>query len=160
MLKSYSPTQEERMLAALAHASVILFQFSGIGLILLWMFQRRKSAYVSFHALQALGYQIISYWVWMSVALLAPFIAIATIILEISLAAANGGMNENFMPIGSFLFPFSFMILFFGIFLLIFGVGMFGALMTFMGRDFRYPFLGGRLEKYLFVPEGDEAGAQ
>ncbi len=56
------PTQDERLMAALAHASIILGPFtSGVGgivaALVIWLTQREKSKYVAFQALQAVAYQ-------------------------------------------------------------------------------------------------------
>jgi uncharacterized Tic20 family protein len=56
------PTNDERTLAALAHASIVLNTTGLIGLVavaLIWATQRERSAYVRGHAIQALGYQVL-----------------------------------------------------------------------------------------------------
>lgn len=59
---STNHTSDEKMYAALAHGSVIFSFLGSIGPILVWLFQRNKSKYASFHALQAMGFQVISFW--------------------------------------------------------------------------------------------------
>jgi uncharacterized Tic20 family protein len=54
------PSDDERMLAALAHASIIMNGFSGGGIIAaaaIWATQRGRSPFVARHALQALLFQ-------------------------------------------------------------------------------------------------------
>src|SRR5215510_8025625 len=54
------PTEDERVLAALAHASIVanVANLAGmIGTALIWTMQRDRSPYVRAHALQALVYQ-------------------------------------------------------------------------------------------------------
>ncbi len=53
------PNQEERIMAALSHGSVVLFGAGVIAAIVLWVTQKEKSAYVAFQALQATVYQMI-----------------------------------------------------------------------------------------------------
>jgi hypothetical protein len=58
--------QNDRLLAAASHASILLGLFtSGIGGILaalvIWLVNREKSAYVAFQALQALVYQVVTF---------------------------------------------------------------------------------------------------
>jgi hypothetical protein len=56
-----STSQHERVLAALAHGSILLAAAFGVGgivaALLIWLLQRGKSAYVAAQALQALDYQ-------------------------------------------------------------------------------------------------------
>jgi uncharacterized Tic20 family protein len=54
------PSDDERMLAAMAHASIIMNAFSGGGIIaaaVIWATQRGRSPFVAHHALQALLFQ-------------------------------------------------------------------------------------------------------
>lgn len=54
------PSDDERMLAALAHASIIMNSISGGGIVaaaVIWATQRHRSAFVARHALQALLFQ-------------------------------------------------------------------------------------------------------
>src|SRR5215210_4624103 len=54
------PTEDERILAALAHASIVANVVNLAGMIatsLIWTIQRERSPYVRAHALQALVYQ-------------------------------------------------------------------------------------------------------
>ena len=58
-------TSDERTLAALAHASALLnFVLGGFGGIIaaaiIWLTHKEKSAWVAFHGLQSLVFQIIS----------------------------------------------------------------------------------------------------
>jgi len=59
--------QEERVLAGLAHGSVLLGPLTnGVGgivtTLVVWLIQRDKSAYVAFQALQALVYQVVAFF--------------------------------------------------------------------------------------------------
>ena len=70
MSEQYSTTQDERLWAALAHASVLLSLVTGglggIGAALvIWVAQRGKSAYVAAQALQAAVYQVVTFIVTM-----------------------------------------------------------------------------------------------
>ena len=58
--------QEERMLAALAHGSVLFAPLTnGVGgivtALVIWLIKRDKSPYVAFQALQALVYQVATF---------------------------------------------------------------------------------------------------
>ncbi|NJO04683.1 MAG: DUF4870 domain-containing protein [Chloroflexaceae bacterium] len=54
-------TEDERLLAALAHAGILLNGFNLLGIVgatLIWFVQRNQSEYIARHALQALAYQV------------------------------------------------------------------------------------------------------
>lgn len=53
------PTQDERIMAALAHVTVIWPTLGMIAPIVIWGTQREKSPFVGFQALQAAAYQFI-----------------------------------------------------------------------------------------------------
>jgi len=86
-----TPSPEERVWAVLAHLSALAF---GMGLILPvigWAEQRRKSKYVAYQCLQALGYQTLGYTVW----LLGYLLFIAVIIVVMMVVAIVAPKNEN-----------------------------------------------------------------
>lgn len=138
------PNSDERILAALAHGSVFLSFLGPIGPLIVWITQRRKSKYASFHAMQAMGFQVITFWLWIFLSALLPFLFL--ILFFIGIFAF--GNSDNFE-----IFPIVFQVLFFigifgiwGIYLL---VGLVGAGFSIAGKNFRYPLLGNWLEKYL-----------
>ncbi|RJP54501.1 MAG: DUF4870 domain-containing protein [Anaerolineaceae bacterium] len=141
---SPSTTSEERLLVALAHGSVILSFFGPIVPALVWTFQRRKSPYVAFHALQAIGYQMLTFWVGMAAYLLFVLVFMLIAIPLMGFAASNSRFEMTpFILQGSmFFFMFGFM----GIYVLF---GIVGAVSCLLDKDFKYPILGKWLEKYL-----------
>ena len=48
-----SPTQDERVMAAVAHATIIFSAVGLIGPLIIWGTQREKSPFLAFQALQA-----------------------------------------------------------------------------------------------------------
>ena len=63
MSEKVTVTQDEKVLAGLAHGSILLGVFtSGFGgmiaALVIWLVQKEKSPYVAFQALQALIYQV------------------------------------------------------------------------------------------------------
>lgn len=52
------PSQDERVMSALAHGAAIIYFMGLIAPIVIWATQREKSAYVRFQALQAVAYQL------------------------------------------------------------------------------------------------------
>jgi uncharacterized Tic20 family protein len=141
----HPPTQDERIMAALAHVAVLLPLMGVIAPILIWATQREKSSYVAFQSLQALAYQLIM--------ILAFFVGMACymasffgMFLFIPFSSSGGSAQP---PGWLFVFP-----------LLIFGAifvggaifmlyGLIGAAMTLQGKHFRYVFLGHTVERYL-----------
>jgi uncharacterized Tic20 family protein len=147
---SARPTSDERLMAALAHGSVLFSLFGPIGPVLVWISQRRKSAYASFHALQAMGYQMLFFWVGIAVALL---VVLLWACLLIPIMASLGADSRRFelAPLAFEGFFFLFMFLFWGLY---FAGGAVGAILCLRGREFHYPYLGKRLATYLAYDPG------
>lgn len=139
------PTSDEKMMAALAHGSVLLSFLGPIVPVIFWSSQRRKSEYVRFHALQALGYQVISFWFWMF-AIFGIVVLSMIIVIPLSVLIERHSSDTSFFPF--IIQPFIFIGIF-GVFGLYFLLGFIGAVFSFLGRDFRYPLLGNWLERYL-----------
>lgn len=134
------PNDDERMLAALAHASIIanLFNLAGMfAAMLIWSTQRERSEYVRVHALQALLYQGLAL-----LAGLALMIFWGLCLLVSLLPAAVRPDLYRSSP------PNSFWIALLGLVVpLSFGAaatlyGLYGAYQTYRGRPFRYPIAG------------------
>lgn len=140
-----TPTTEERIWTILSHLSALSF---GMGIVLPivgWSDQRRKSSYASFQCLQALGYQSLGFTVWVLAYLLA-LVMVLTFVVVMSFQAEQAGKDFN---------PFSgpgtttIFVLFFGLLALYCIVPIVAAIACATGKDFRYPFLGNRLARYL-----------
>jgi uncharacterized Tic20 family protein len=114
--------------------------------MLVWTNQRKKSPYVAFQAMQAMGYQMVFFWIGMAVGLIFMLLYICVIgPLLITLIEKA----PNSPPYSVFLFEGGLMLLMFtGMGLYMIG-GIYGAIRCFMNQDFRYPMLGRRLETYL-----------
>jgi uncharacterized Tic20 family protein len=138
-------TTEDRIWTVLAHLSALSF---GMGILLPvvgWSDQRRKSSYASFQCLQALGYQSVGFTVWVLSYLV--IIILGSIVLLATLGS-NNGSEENLNALqgpGAIVFS----ILLFGLFALYFVLPIIAAAACALGRDFRYPFMGDRLARYL-----------
>lgn len=146
------PTSDEKVLAALAHASVIFAFFGPIGPTLIWAFQRTKSKYVRFHALQAMGYQALTFWLWF---IGGVFFIFGGFFLLAILGGIWAASDPAFSDPG--LFPFIIQPILimgmFGIWGLFFLVGIIGAVFCIIDRDFHYPLIGRWLKGKLFRPE-------
>ncbi len=145
-------TSNERILAALAHSSVLLSFFGPIVPALVWIIQRRKSRFVSFQALQAMGYQSLLLWVGLSIVLIGllvflfsgfPLAAQESLALE---AIGDSLLTQRAMLFQNILY---------GAWAMLCLPGIIGAVMCALGREFRYPILGNRLGTFLkFDAEG------
>jgi uncharacterized Tic20 family protein len=159
-------TQDERIMAALAHASVILPFWGIIGAIVVWATQREKSRFVGFQALQAGVYQLAlilggmlcfacymcSMFATFPLAfLLAPAGILAAEATQ-GPAEAGGAIGGVLAMLTSF-FPFCIL----GLLVLLGFVyilyALYGAAQVLQGRDFRYVIIGRRLERYLSQEE-------
>ncbi len=135
------PAVEERVWSVLTHLSALAM---GMGLILPvlgWAEQRRKSKYVAFQSLQALGYQTLGYTVWVIAGLLAAVVSIFLLLLNMDDALRSEAALTSWM-IGHFSLTFALL----GLYYIL---PVIAALACALGKDFRYPFMGTRLAKYL-----------
>jgi uncharacterized Tic20 family protein len=147
MSEQVSPKKDERVLASLAHGSIIFGPFTnGIGgivaALVIWVTQKEKSAYAAAQALQALVYQVVTFaiaglawccWglMWMAL-ILGPL-------------AINPEAYDQAPPAGMWV----------GLILLIVPIaiggltilyGLWGAARCWGGHDFRYAIIGNWLE--------------
>jgi len=139
------PSAEERIWAVMAHLSALAM---GIGIpfpIVGWSQNRRKSNYVSFHSLQALGYQTLVYTIWILVALVAVVVQILDTLAKLIVAAESGADLDSLtrMVTGGH-FPLMFLLV--GVY---YALPVIAAIACAFGMDFRYPIMGKRLAQYL-----------
>jgi uncharacterized protein len=133
-------TSDERTMAAMAHGSAILNMFAGVGGLIaasvIWLTQKEKSAWVGFHALQALLFQ--------GVVLAGTVLVVALVWIV--------GFAVSFATVGfGTIVAVPVMILsFFVAFLVLAGVvvyGVYGAYQIYQGREFRYIWIGNWLQQ-------------
>lgn len=142
------PSTEERVWAVLAHLSALAM---GMGLLLPiigWSESRRKSNYTSFQCLQALGYQTLGYTIWILTTLVVVVVSSVAAIAEL-VNATN--LEEEAMRVASAHTGLSFV--FIGIY---FVLPIVAGITCALGRDFRYPFMGKRLARYLGYDQNGE----
>ncbi|MEJ2209819.1 MAG: DUF4870 domain-containing protein [Anaerolineae bacterium] len=145
------PNQEERIMAALAHGSVVLFGMGIVAAIVLWVTQKEKSRYVAFQALQAIAYHVAGFAIfvvgmgcWLALYFVS-FIPLMTTPEESGGAALWIFLAATFLM----LVPFAQM----GLWIL---GGAWGAVRALQGREFRYVVIGRYLERWLDQPTADE----
>lgn len=141
-LSSTHPTSDERILAALAHASILLSVVtSGLGgivaALVIWLVQRDRSRYVAFQALQATIYQLVGTIVLGALALCWAL----TIPISLIPAMINPSAYRDAPP------PTLWIALALGCIPFFIGViwtlyGLWGGLRAWSGTDFRYPVIG------------------
>ena len=143
MSQEATVSRDERVLAGLAHGSILLGVFSnGVGgivaALVIWLIQKEKSAYVAAQALQAMVYQVATFiltmivwccWVALFLMLLLPPVM------------ANPEAYEYAPPPGLWLGLFS-MFIPFAIWGLTILYGLWGAVRCLGGHDFKYALIG------------------
>ena len=132
--KIYS--QEERLMAALSHGSILV---SGMGIVvaaIVWLTQKEKYPYAAAQAKQAtvfqvitMGFVVVSWLVWGVL-----FSLILAILLPNNPEALETGFGFWFLMV-SWIVPLLLM----GLWWL---YGVWGAIRTWQGRDFRYALIG------------------
>lgn len=143
-----SAIQDERVMAAIAHATVIFSAVGLIGPLIIWGTQKEKSPFVAFQALQAAAYQFLL--------LLGGLLAGALYMCSFLSLPVTALLSLPFDERAALCFPFLGFSCTFGVLFLLMlawlayvGYGLFAAVSVLQGNDFRYVFLGPRLERYL-----------
>jgi uncharacterized Tic20 family protein len=148
------PTPDERILAALAHITILVPLMGVIAPILIWVTQKDKSRYVGFQALQAVVFQLLLVLTWF----LGMGCYMASFFISFIGMAGFGAGNPSSTPTSSpgevfgvvwVLIPF----LVFGLMILA-GLafviyGIIAAIQALRGTPFRYALIGDRVERFL-----------
>jgi len=145
-----TPSQNDKIMAALAHISAILPLMGVIAPIIIWATQKDKSEYVAFQALQAVAYQLVMILMWF-IGMGCYMISFITTFLAIPFSGTASEANSTVPPLFEmgFIFPFLvFGLIFLGgaIFII---YGIIGTVNVFQGKNFRYLIIGNRLANYL-----------
>ena len=143
-----SPTQDERVMAAVAHATIIFSAVGLIGPLIIWGTQREKSPFLAFQALQAAAYQFLL----LLGGLLAGALYMCSFLSMPITALLSAPFDERAticLPFLGFSCTFGILFLLMLAWLAYVGYGLFGALSVLQGSGFRYAFLGSWLESYL-----------
>jgi uncharacterized protein len=135
------PTEDERVLAALSHASIVANIVNLAGMIataLIWTTQRERSRYVRAHALQALVYQG-------SVLVVGVFLGLVwglCLVLSLLPVMLRPDLYDIRNPPRSFWLALLGLALPLGFWLLGTIYGLYGAYRVYRGQPFRYPLVG------------------
>jgi len=145
------PTQDERVMAALAHLTAILPLLGILAPIVIWVTQRQKSPYVAFQALQAIAHQVIMILVWflgMGCYMCSFFGMFFSIPFIESSSRPSATPEMPFFGI-PFFAPFAAMgLMLFSEFILVI-YGLIGSVLTIQGKNFRYWLIGQRVERFM-----------
>lgn len=142
---------EERWLAALVHGSVLLSFLGPFVPGLAWISQRRKSRYVAFQSLQAMGYQAFLLWVGLTILLTGLLVFMFAVGLPSMRSTDLDGLASSSLMERAALFQG----LFYAAWFVLSVPGLVGAVCALTGREFYYPFLGRPLESRLRTEAGD-----
>lgn len=145
------PTTSDRLLAALAHAGGLL---PGVGIVvppLVWAARRERSPYVRGQSLQALTYQTCQA---VAVVLFALLWLIAFVI---TLGPLVRRLINQLHPNDAVLTPFTVLGVAFAVFWgLLLLPALIGGGAALLGRDFRYPFFGRKLDELITSEAGED----
>ena len=162
-------TQDEKIMAAIGHATIIWPLVGIVAPLVVWATQREKSRFIAFQALQAAVYHMTLIlaglacgvcWVCSYFGMIVGVIAVPlsmTLTLPAETAPTSDLPPEAAIPmLFGFLAMIAFYIAIFGLLFLglavwaaYIGYGLYGAVANLRGREFRYVVIGPRLERYL-----------
>ena len=130
-------SSNDRLMASIAHGSVVLTGPGVIVAVLIWLTRKEESRYAAAQALQAAVYQMLG-----TIAVMALWTAYGVFVTIVSLQIfRDPAQYENSLPplfwpsMASILIPFAAMVIWWA-------YGLWGALQSWRGEDFHYIFLG------------------
>jgi len=142
---SVQTTSDERVMAIVAH----LFGF--LGALIVWALQKDKSGFVRFQATQALAFSVLNSLGMMLLMAGGFLVGFAT-----AAVLAFGPSSSENVPTALMIAvatPFLWTACLMPYSLVVFAVQMYAAFWVGNGRDFRYPWLGARVEDFLNSPQ-------
>lgn len=138
-----TPSQDDKIVSALAHAAAILPMWGLLVSILIWVTQREKSEYIRQQALQALAWQAVQICLFLGGMVL--YMGSFFIMFGTTMFWDDSAMG---MPPGFFL-PFCVMGFIVISFVITIIVALYAAVRNLQGRPFTYPIIGARVQAYL-----------
>lgn len=162
-------TQDEKIMAALGHATIIWPVMGILAPLAIWVTQREKSRIVAFQALQAGVYHMtlilagLACGVCYFCGYLGMLVGVISVPISMVFTLPQQGPTPEELPpealiplVLTFLGMIVFYVLIFGLLFLGLAVwvvyiayGLYGAVANLRGQDFRYVIIGPRLERYL-----------
>lgn len=144
-------TSDERLMGALAHF------FGVVGALIVWVTQKDKSRFARFQAAQAMAFDL-SVMLLMMVVFFCLFGAMFVGIFGTMAVAVNSSTSPDTASpflMFPFLLPSVMFTCVMPLFLALLITKIVAAVSVLNGKDFRYPFLGAKVEK--FLANGDQA---
>ena len=144
---SPSVSQNERLLAAASHASILMPVAGSVLPFAIWVSQKGKSQFVREQSLQALVYQL-SLTIFFIVGTGCLFLSFIARSISISFETSNSKQFLNPLHDMSMLYPLLInTVVLLGLFL--FSIyGILGAVKVFQGKSFQYVIIGNKIKKY------------
>ncbi len=143
------PPMDARIASAFAHASILI---PGIGIfvpVILWSYRKKYSHFVRNQALQALIYQLLQ-WIWIQLIALVVFFVV---FIYATISTASHLTPEEYSSRMLTAMVASCIVIAIGWFIyLLFGV--IGAVVCLSGRNYRYPWLGRWIDKFVAGTQG------
>jgi uncharacterized Tic20 family protein len=136
-------SQDERLLAAVAHCAALLPFLGVIVPLYIWITQQDWSKFVRFHAIQALVHQMVMPAATLAVYLLGIWGLYGTLM---------GGLSDgsqSALPSGMLALRCVLVSIVLGSWGLTITLGLLGVSRTLAGRDFLYPFIGRWLASHI-----------
>lgn len=143
-------TSNERWLAALAHAGILIPTFGLAAPLVVWLAQRQKSAFLTFQALQALAFQLLLAVAGVIGGFLSGFLILGFTLAAMALGIAIESETPFIFMTGGTWLVLGLLLCVLGLFVLL---GLIAALACASGANFRYPLLGEWLARYLTPTE-------
>jgi uncharacterized Tic20 family protein len=148
MSEEVAVSQDERVLAGLAHSSILVgFFTNGVGgiaaALVIWLTQKEKSDYAAFQALQALVYQVVTLFL---VGLMWCCWGVLWAAMILGPLFSDPRVYNHEPPAGLWI-GLALMIVPLGIWGLTFIYGLWGGVRCFGGHDFKYAIIGNWLAR-------------
>ena len=138
------PNRDERTMAGLAHASVVIFGMGIIASVVLWASEKERSRYVAYQALQATVYHIVGFVIFMAGMMCWLLLYFASFIPL--MASATQGSDEVPAVFILSMLLMVFPLIFMGLWII---GGLWGAARAFQGHDFRYLVVGDQVDRWM-----------
>jgi len=146
-------TRDQKWMAAFSHFAIFPF---GIGMVvpaIFWASQRKKSRYVSFHALQALAWQIL-----LPVVLLLLTFALSLLLFLVLVISLSVSGRESMLSVLGVAGVVCLVVILVATILLMLP-SLVGSIMCLLGKDFQYPWLGAWIRRRTILTTFDPDSA-
>jgi len=138
------PSQDDKIVAALAHAAAVLPLWGLLVSILIWVTQREKSEYIRQQSMQALAWQVLQIWIFLG----GMVLYVSSFSLVFGSIFLLQEVPSDAPPPGFFVPVCVFGLIFLSFFVTIV-VALYAAVRNLQGHPFIYPIVGPRVQNYL-----------